>query len=129
MRESSSASRSRNAYDRNEPSPTSRYANSPNLAKRTSSLPPPPWGCCCRPCWPPPCGYIVCSCYRNQYFVDKAFESKSEAVEELESIVEDLDEEFDRRRETLYLGDDSWYEVRQVSLEAEEEDPRNEVRW
>lgn len=73
--------------------------------------------------------YIVCSCYRNQYFVDKAFESKSEAVEELESIVEDLDEEFDRRRETLYLGDDSWYEVRQVSLEAEEEDPRNEVRW
>ena len=73
--------------------------------------------------------YIVCSCYRNQYLVDKAFEPKSEAVEELESIVEDLDEEFDRHRESLYLGDDSWYEVRQVSLEAEEDDPRTEVRW
>jgi hypothetical protein len=73
--------------------------------------------------------YVVCIQYRNQYFVDKAFESKSEAVEELESIVEDLDEEFDRQNQVLYLGDESWYEVRQVSLEAEEEDPRNEVRW
>jgi len=73
--------------------------------------------------------YIVCSCYRNQYFVDKAFESKSEAVEELESIVEDLDEEVEQQREGLYVGDDSWDEVRKVSLEVEEEDPRAEVRW
>jgi len=73
--------------------------------------------------------YVVCSQYRNQYFVDKAFSSKTEAVEKLESIVADLDEEFERRRENLYLGDESWYEVRQVSLEAEEDDPRTEVRW
>ena len=73
--------------------------------------------------------YVVCSQYRNQYFVDKAFESKSEAAEELESMVEDIDEKFERQCESLYLGDDSWYEVRQVSLEAEEDDPRTEVRW
>jgi hypothetical protein len=73
--------------------------------------------------------YIVCSCYRNQYFVDKAFQSKSKAVEELESIVEDLDEEFDRQNQVLYLGDDSWYEVRQVSLKTDEQDPRKQVRW
>ena len=73
--------------------------------------------------------YIVCSCYQNQYFVDKAFESKSDAIERLESIVEDLDEEVEQQREGLYVGDDSWDEVRKVSLEVEEEDPRAEVRW
>jgi hypothetical protein len=72
--------------------------------------------------------YVVCSQYRNQYFVDKAFESKSEAVEELESIVEDLDEEFDHQNQALYLGDESWYEVRQVSLKTDEADPRQKLR-
>lgn len=73
--------------------------------------------------------YVVCSKYRNQYFVDKAFSSKAEAIEKLESMVEDLDEEFERQRESLYRGDKSWYEVRRVSLEVEEDDPRTEVRW
>jgi hypothetical protein len=73
--------------------------------------------------------YIVDSCYQNQYFVDKAFESKSEAIEKLESIVEDLDKEFERQRENLYVGDESWYEVRQVSLKTDEQDPRKQMRW
>lgn len=72
--------------------------------------------------------YVVCSQYRNQYFVDKAFESKSEAVEELESIVEDLDEEFDHQNQALYLRYESWYEVRQVSLKTDEADPRQKLR-
>jgi hypothetical protein len=73
--------------------------------------------------------YVICIQYKNQYFVDEAFSSKAEAIEKLESMVEDVDEEFERQRESLYLGNKSWYEVRQVSLEIEEDDPRNEVRW
>jgi hypothetical protein len=73
--------------------------------------------------------YVICIQYKNQYFVDEAFNSKAEAIEKLESMVEDVDEEFERQRESLYLGNKSWYEVRQVSLEIEEDDPRNEVRW
>lgn len=73
--------------------------------------------------------YVVCSCYQNQYFVDKAFSSRAAAIERLESVVEGLDEDLERRREDLYVGDESWDEVRQVSLEVEDDDPRTEVRW
>jgi len=73
--------------------------------------------------------YVVCSYYDGQYYLHGAFESEDEAIETMEEMVDNFNREFERRREKLYVREDCRYEVREVSLKVDEEDPRKQVRW
>lgn len=73
--------------------------------------------------------YIVCSYYEEQYYLHGAFNSEGEAVETLENMIDEMNREFERRREKLYVRENCRYEVREVSLKTDEQDPRKQVRW
>jgi hypothetical protein len=73
--------------------------------------------------------HVVCSYYDEQYYLHGAFNSEGEAVETLEDIVDGMNREFERRTESLYVRENCRYEVREVSLKVDEEDPRQKVRW